>query len=184
MLKLMRNELNNALKRNMPLAALVDALSLLDGISKVEYPNETSQRKRYEDWWDNFVRHSDDDLDGSTVYQIRCFIMHETRMAMCSKDIDILALSISSNFSGVGTHSIGELDGKSYYRLDLHGFCIQVCNAFDEYYDTHKDVVDSTDAELFVVTDEDIERCKAGCMTVLGLCRGIAMLHDGNSFVK
>lgn len=45
MLKLMRKELDNAIKCQMPLAALIDALSLLDGISKVEYPNEPSQKK-------------------------------------------------------------------------------------------------------------------------------------------
>lgn len=142
------------------------------------------KKKRYENWWNNFAKYPNDSLDGATIYQIRCFVMHETKMVTRSKNIDILALSISNNFNGIGINTDGQLDNKHYYRLDLYGFCTQVCNSFDDYYETHKDIVDLADIELFVVTDDELEQWKQGQITITDLCTDIEKLHNADMLTK
>lgn len=144
------------MKNNMPMAALIDALSLIDGISKVEYPSEKQQSIRYKKWWGKYKENLS--IDEDTVYQIRCFVMHESKMLIKSEKVDILALSIDRECEGPFINTLDYLpDGRLYYRMDLYGFCNAVCVAYDDYYNTHKEQVDLADMELFVVNQKDID---------------------------
>lgn len=163
MLKMMRKEVDAALDNKLPLSALIAALSLLDGVSKVEYSSENRVGIRYKSWWDEFAKQDSDSLDSDTVYAIRCAVMHETKMLLRSKSIDVLALSIPNERSPIYLNSDGVfLDGAHYYRLDLYGFCTQVCNAYDKYYAMHKDKVDDADLDFFVITEDDF-RAQTAC---------------------
>lgn len=163
MLKMMRKEVDVALDNKLPLSALIAALSLLDGVSKVEYSSENRVGVRYKAWWDEFAKQDFDSLDSDTVYAIRCAVMHETKMLWHSKSIDVLALSIPNERSPIYLNSDKTLpDGAHYYRLDLYGFCTQVCNAYDKYYGLHKDKVNKADLDFFVITEDDF-RVQKGC---------------------
>lgn len=156
MLIRMRSEIDAALQNNLPLSAMIAALSLLDGVSKVEYPNVNSQAERYKRWWDTFVK--TDVLDGATVYQIRCFVMHETKMALQSSNIPILALCLKSTPQCFAQNSILRApDGTLLYAVDAQAFCMQVSAAFDNYYKTHQTIVRQANNQLFVIDEAEMQ---------------------------
>lgn len=152
----MVEEMDSALKQEHFMAAFVDALSIVDGFSKITYPKEKSQRCRYIKTWDNYIKITNG-IDGETAYAIRCCMMHESKLAINSKSFDILALVIPNRYNRIGIDSnIITPDGEKIYRLDIINFCNCVSNAFNRYYKTNKSIVDAHDHEIMVYDSKDI----------------------------
>lgn len=152
----MVKEMNSALKQKHFMAAFIDALSIVDGMSKIIYPTENSQKRRYVDTWDNYIK-INNGIDGKTAYDIRCCMMHESKLAIGSDTFDILALVIPSEYNSIGIDSNITLgDDTKIYRLDIINFCNCVANGFDRYYAVNKTIVDEYDNEIMVFDSKDM----------------------------
>ena len=87
MIPLLVQEIHDCLNDNHSVAALTIALTLPDICGKAEYPNETSSRKRYIDWFNANLGETENppfvfldnlpSLTGEVVYQIRCSLLHQ-----------------------------------------------------------------------------------------------------------
>ncbi|MBQ8805917.1 MAG: hypothetical protein IJZ68_05490 [Bacteroidaceae bacterium] len=189
MLKMMRKEIDTALQNNLPLSAMIAALSLIDGVSKVEYPHVQSQKIRYTNWWANFAETPNDIFNADMVYQLRCAIMHETRMDTPRGSLSAVFLCIPDTAESlVAYNALFDIDGELVYKLDVVAFCVQTCNAFDAYYASHQTQVDIADAQMQVITQEEVNmwlqnptRWQQDCMQQLNLQ---VQHQDGLSFIQ
>lgn len=81
------DDIRDALTNNLFFAALISALNLPDICGKAEYPNETSTKKRYIDWYDKEIGQYEKNpfqnteempyLSGNVIYSLRCALLHE-----------------------------------------------------------------------------------------------------------
>ena len=82
------DDIRTALDNDLFFAALSTALTLPDICGKAEYPNESSSKKRYIDWYDkeigrfekNPCQTTDEEmpyLSGKVIYSLRCSLLHE-----------------------------------------------------------------------------------------------------------
>ena len=80
------NDINKSLDNDCFLAALSLALTLPDICGKAKFPNERSTKKRYIDWYDEYIglyekspdeEHEMPYLSGEVVYGLRCSLLHQ-----------------------------------------------------------------------------------------------------------
>ncbi|MDO5332137.1 MAG: hypothetical protein Q4E99_05600 [Bacillota bacterium] len=86
MLQALIDDLNKALDNDCFFSALSLALTLPDICGKAKYPKEKSSKKRYTDWYDEYVGACEQCpgeegkmpyLSGEVVYQLRCSFLHQ-----------------------------------------------------------------------------------------------------------
>ena len=87
MLNTILDEIQKSLDNECFIAALTMALTLPDICGKAEYPNEKSTKKRYIDWYTEYMGQYEkppaafeDNLpysNGEIVYSLRCFMLHQ-----------------------------------------------------------------------------------------------------------
>ena len=78
-------DINKALDNDASFSALALALTLPDICGKTKYPEEKSTKKRYIDWYDEYVGKYEKDpdekqmpyLSGEVIYSLRCCFLHE-----------------------------------------------------------------------------------------------------------
>jgi hypothetical protein len=96
-LHIIEDEVRAALKHHVFVPALALALTIPDAYGQIEYPDEKSVGKRYQQWFDKFcsfsspIPNSDSGIlgfDGVTCYKLRCELLHSG-----DADIDIKELS-------------------------------------------------------------------------------------------
>lgn len=96
------DEINKALESELYILALMGTLVLIDSCAKVEYPNIESNKKRYIQWYDNFIfdkiygnapklvnkiGKETPKLTGEVVYSLRCSLLHEDNPNIQVEDI-------------------------------------------------------------------------------------------------
>ena len=85
-------EINASIENGCYMTALIAALSLPDMCGKVEYPSEKSSKKRYQDWYEEWIgqyeTHEESKmpyLDKDTIYDLRCSLVHEGEIKINDK---------------------------------------------------------------------------------------------------
>ena len=131
------DDMNKALDNDCFFSALSLALTLPDICGKAKYPNEKSVRKRYIDWYDEYIGAYEQSpgeegqmpyLSGEVVYQLRCSFLHQGNpnvdkdkideecckidkfvlMTEKKKEFNILADAASSCENFYGEEKVGE----------------------------------------------------------------------------
>lgn len=140
------DDMNRALDHNCYFASFAIALTLPDICGKAKYPNERSTKKRYIDWYNEYVgqyekcpkneEHPEDVempyLSGEVVYSLRCSFLHQGNPNIENAKIDDDACKVN--------------------RFTL---LIQKKNEFDSYSDTASVTRQGADPKAM----EETERC-------------------------
>ena len=160
-------DLNKALDNNCFLSALSLALTLPDICGKAKFPNEKSTKKRYIDWYDDYVGKYEQCpgyegrmpyLSGEVVYNLRCSFLHQGNPNLekekikedcCKidrfiletenkKDFNILTDLSSLSESFCGNDKIGETNRT--YIVNVRRLCFIISANAKAYYNDNKDL--------------------------------------------
>lgn len=163
MLKRLINDVHCALDNNAYFAALSLVLTFPDICGKAKYPTEKSTRKRYIDWYDEYVgqyeqcpcddcrRNNMPYLSGEIVYSLRNSMLHQGTPNINNSDIRTAAnhldefvifvepkneFNIYVDSSGILSSYEGEqcTAVKRRYRISLRRLCSILTSATEKYY--------------------------------------------------
>lgn len=147
------NEINFALDNNLYLVALNTALTLPDICGKAEYTNEKSSKKRYIDWYDNYIGqyeinpHNTEHginmpyLSGDVVYSLRCSLLHQGNPNIDKKqNINQFSLVIEKkNEFDIYADSASCGNNERTYKVNIRRLCCILCWTVEHYYNTNKE---------------------------------------------
>ncbi len=162
------NDMNKALDNDCYLAALAIALMLPDICAKAKYPEEKSNRKRYIDWYDEYIgqyqKCPDDDkspyLSGEVVYSLRCNFLHQgtpniekdgIKEDSCKIDKFILVRQKKDKLGMYYDTSSITIDlskcvptkkPSRTYEVNIRGLCQKIEWCVKSYYNKNKDKFD------------------------------------------
>ena len=163
MLNRLVDDINRALDNNAYFAALSLVLTLPDICGKAKYPSESSTKKRYIDWYDEFVGQYEqcpcDDcrranmpyLNGEIVYSLRNSMLHQGTPNIDNHGIKneanhldefILHIEPKNEFNvhadsaGIVTSYAGLriTEVKRRYRINVRRFCFILTHSAKAYY--------------------------------------------------
>lgn len=176
-------DMNNALDHNCYFAALALALVLPDVCAKAEYPNEKSNKKRYVDWFEEYIgqyekcpqgdfdEESAPYLSGEVVYQLCCEFLHQgtpnidaERIIAEENRIDHFTLVIESKkpfdiYSDVASvgWSITSTNKCRTYRVNVRRFCLIIAAVVKNFFSNNKEKFDFMNCSI-IDWDEEVER--------------------------
>ena len=182
MLARLIDDINRALDNRAYFAALSLALTLPDICGKAKYPTERNNKKRYIDWFDEYVGQYEqcpcDDckqanmpyLNGEIVYSLRNSMLHQGTPNIDNRDIknaaqylDEFVLHIEpKNEFNVHVDSAGIITSyegnqiaevKRRYRINVRRFCFVLSSASIAYYQQH---IEQFNFFNFSIIDEDV----------------------------
>ena len=139
-------EIDKALDNEMYFSALSLCLILIDTCSKAEFDRITNKnKKRFTIWYDKYIGLFEDDgyglpyMSGETVYQLRCFVFHQSTPNVKNIDKFRLIASDKEPLDIYGDSCAIESDGAKVYNLNLRRFCLVVTSVVREYYKNNKE---------------------------------------------
>ncbi|MBQ0146070.1 MAG: hypothetical protein KBS51_03000 [Lachnospiraceae bacterium] len=166
MIKELVKEVYQCLDNDSYMAALIVALTLPDICGKAEYAEE-KPRKRYVDWYDDYVNNDDNNglnhlshSNGELVYSLRCSLLHQG-----NPNIDVNKLNYeyfeliwqgnkrASYTSESYSAEIVVIDGKEEpihrrYSVNILNLCDKICTAALSYYNKYQQKFDFLDYHL------------------------------------
>ena len=162
------SDCEQALDHNLYFAALSLALTLPDICAKAKYPNEKNNKKRYVNWYEEYIgqyeksprlSYEPDGLpypNGEVIYSLRCSMLHQgtpnveankcniTKFELIvekKKPLDIYAC----NSYGISYHE-DEQNNKIItareIRLNVRNLCWKICTVARHYYEENKELFD------------------------------------------
>lgn len=150
-------DVNKALEAGCYFAALTLVLTFPDICGKAEYPQVESTKKRYMNWYDEYIGKFEQCpcegcqitpmpyLSGEVVYSLRNFLLHQgtPNIDTDNKNINIdkFELVIESNkpFDIYGDSSSIINGRERTYRFNVRRLCLIICNTVRFYYKENKD---------------------------------------------
>lgn len=142
------NEVRAAIDSQLYNCALALALTLPDICGKVEYPNEKSSGKRYQNWFNNyalgFFTESAIKLpEESTVpivwfsakecWALRCSVLHAGNYD--TDGIDLSLITLHAHIRDAKNYSHMARDSQ-FVDWDVIYICEKLCSASEEYYNS------------------------------------------------
>ena len=182
------NDMNKALDNDCFLSALSLALTLPDICGKAKYPDEKSTKKRYIDWYDEYVGAYEQCpgeegtmpyLSGEVVYSLRCSVLHqgnpninknEIKEECCKIDEFVLLTEKKKDFnmlSDCSSSSQGFFNGKKVgethrsYEVNVRRLCFIISACAKGYFKENQEKFDFFDFKI-VDLDERYEKIKRG----------------------
>lgn len=155
-------EVKLSLKNGCYMAALTLALTLPDICGKAKFPNEKSSKKRYIQWFDEYIgkyEHDEENIEkglpylsGDLVYSLRCSILHQGDPNIEKSKYGIILFELlyrqQENINDFDTFSESEIikddqgneKAKNIkYSVNVRKLCFKLCNLAKYYYDKYKD---------------------------------------------
>lgn len=158
------DDIRAALNNDLYFVALSTALTLPDICGKAEYPDESSTKKRYIDWYDKEIGYYEKNtnqtideempyLSGSVIYSLRCSLLHAgnpnvDNERLTKRDeslpIDNFVLKIESknDFDIYSDGSaISDILGqhRRSYRMSIRRICLIICAVAENFYKENKE---------------------------------------------
>lgn len=147
-------EIRKALESGYFRCALGMALTLPDICGQVEYPKEKSVGARYKQWCDNylynqgfFTNTSDEEelktgkqkyIDSNLCYKLRCAVLHSGNTDLGDDTLPIFQLHLGDKKgTGIYIEKTVQFGSNTYINIDVHHWCLVLCNAAEEYYNNH-----------------------------------------------
>ena len=166
MLQRLIDDINKALDNDCFFSALSLALTLPDICGKAKYPNEKSTKKRYIDWYDEYVGAYEQCpgeegkmpyLSGEVVYSLRCSFLHQgnpnierekiqeeccrvdhfTLLTEKKKEFNVLSDSANVSEQFFNGKKIGETHRS--YEVNVRRLCFILSACAKGYYREHPD---------------------------------------------
>lgn len=165
MIERLINECEQALEHDLFFAALTLALTLPDICAKAHYPNGTNNKKRYVDWYEEYIGQYDrcatvpvqnDDmpyLSGEVIYSLRCSMLHQGTPNVNEDNCNLTKFELivekknplgiySCNSYGL-TYRNDEDEGRIItsreIRLNIRNLCSEICEVAKQYYDENEE---------------------------------------------
>lgn len=162
------DEIKKSLDNECFMAALTMALTLPDICGKAEYPNEKSTKKRYIDWYTEYIgqfekppKECGENLpysSGEIVYSLRCFILHQGTPAIDAINfkeerckVDQFILTIDDALTGAASNASYSPDLTVVHRaleVNLVNLCTKLLKTVRWYYDNNRDKFDFLHYEI------------------------------------
>ena len=160
------DDMNRALDHDCFFSALSLALTLPDICGKAKYPKEKSTKKRYIDWYDEYVGkyekcpgdNSMPYLNGEVVYNLRCSMLHQGTPNVNSADIkeeackldnfDLLTekkkdINVFMDRASVCSSNLGNSERTTRsYEVNVRRLCFILSACAKAYYEEHKEQFD------------------------------------------
>lgn len=147
------NDIKEAVANKAFQSALALALTLPDICGEIEYPTESSGRKRYAKWCDNYFDFNDchvgfgtekAELNGDLLYALRCAFLHSvnddllTQPAGKNAQITKFSLLSPDQLNGYGyQYKINSTSAETSIVVDY--LIDKLCSAAENYYDSADD---------------------------------------------
>lgn len=153
MIEKLIDDCEKALENNIYMAALNLALTLPDICAKAKYPAEKSNKKRYVDWYEEYIGQYDKypkfhegDKEpaypsGEVIYSLRCSMLHQGTPNIDDKcDIAFFSLIYETTkpiymYLGEGS---GSSPGGRNLSVHINILCWKICTAVKQYYAENK----------------------------------------------
>ena len=154
------DEINISLENGCYMAALSLALMLPDICAKAKFPNEKSNKKRYVDWYDEYIGQyeiaPDQDeenqmpyLSGEVVYSLRNSVLHQgtPNIADGKGNINKFVLvvqrpngfKIYADTSAIITHNGDIANAIREYRVNIGRICLIITATAKKFYSDNKE---------------------------------------------
>lgn len=158
------DDIRAALDHDLYFVALSTALTLPDICGKAEYPNETSSKKRYIDWYNKEIGYYEKNpnqtneeempyLSGNVIYSLRCSLLHEgnpnvdnvqltRKNASLPIDHFVLKVEKKKDFDIYSDSSgISDIFGqhRREYTMSIRRVCLIMCCVAEKYYKDNKE---------------------------------------------
>ena len=127
-------------------SALALALTLPDICGEIEYPTESSGRKRYAKWCDNYFDFNDGhvgfgiekaELNGDLLYALRCAFLHSGNDDLLTQPAKFSLLS-PDQLNGYGyQYKVNSTSAETSIVVDY--LIDKLCSAAENYYDSADD---------------------------------------------
>lgn len=159
MLETMIKEINRCMDNNCPISALSMALIIPDMCGKAEYPECEKNKKRYVDWFDEWIGKYETyegnempHLSGELVYSLRCSMFHEGKPTINKGKFNLAKFSLfwstkkdSFVFGGSSmAEVVDEKEGKRkleniVYEVNIRNLIFKICTCAEAYYKENKE---------------------------------------------
>lgn len=166
MIKRLLRDIDKSLDNDCFFSALALALTLPDVCGKAKYPNEESTKKRYIDWYNEYVgvyeqcpggEGKTPYLSGEVVYSLRCSLLHEgnpniakssIKEECCKIDQFTLIVERKKKFNIYSDHaevseqfSGGEPVGETVrnYEVNVRRLCLILAACAKGYYEENSE---------------------------------------------
>ena len=183
MIERILSDCEQALDHNLYFAALCLALTLPDICAKAKYPYEKSNKKRYVDWYEEYIGqyektspfHGEDEdfpyPSGEVIYSLRCSMLHQgtpnveankcniTKFELIvekKKPLDIYACN-SYRISYHEDEQNNKIITAREIRLNVRNLCWKICTVIKHYYEENKNLFNFFNYHL-LDWDEVVER--------------------------
>lgn len=161
MIERILSDCEQALDHNLYFAALCLALTLPDICAKAKYPNEKSNKKRYVDWYEEYLgqyekspRLQDEKEDmpypsGEVIYSLRCSMLHQGTPNVEENKCNITKFELI----------VEKKKPFDIYACGVRTLCWKICTVAKHYYEENKELFNFFNYHL-LDWDEVIERQK------------------------
>ncbi len=144
-------EIETSVKNGCYMTALIAALSLPDMCGKVEYPSEKSSRKRYQDWYEEWIGQYETYegskmpyLDKGTIYDLRCSLVHEGEIKVSNKrNLTKFNLVKDDSWMVGGSSFISSDDKTRELNINILNIIWKLCRCAGIYYRENKTKFDA-----------------------------------------
>ena len=147
------SDCEQALDHNLYFAALSLALTLPDICAKAKYPNEKSNKKRYVDWYEEYIgqhqkhpqlfEESDDFpyASGQIIYSLRCSLLHQGTPNIDGNKCNVTHFSLicESKKPPYAWEMSGTSPGRRELQLPIRTICETILTAVKKYYTENKE---------------------------------------------
>ena len=145
------SDCEQALQSGLYFAALSLALILPDICAKAKYPDEKSNKKRYVDWYDEYVapwhkhskiREDSEELpyaSGEVIYSLRCSVLHQGTPGIDSDKCNIsdFRLIWETQEPEYLWSSSGTAPGERHLDLPIRTICKTILDEARSYYESN-----------------------------------------------
>ena len=175
MIERILSDCEQALDHNLYFAALSLALTLPDICAKAKYPNEKSNKKRYVDWYEEYLgqyekspRMQDEKEDmpypsGEVIYSLRCSVLHQGTPNVEENKCNITKFELivekkkPFDIYACGVRTLSDNDRE--LSINVRTLCWKICTVAKHYYEENKQLFHFFNYHL-LDWDEVIERQK------------------------
>lgn len=154
MLKRIIGDIGLSLENDAYISALALALTLPDICGKAEYPNETSSKKRYKDWYDTYIGvvyknalESDSTLlpyfSGEIIYSLRCSLLHQGTPNVEDKlELQFSLICEPKKENGLYMDSAMIRNNYRSLAINIRGLCNVLTVSANAYYEKYPEKFD------------------------------------------
>lgn len=145
------NDCEQALEHNLYFAALNLALTLPDICGKAKYPAEKSNKKRYVDWFEEYIgqynKYPKNEKmpyqSGEIIYSLRCSVLHQGNPSVDEKQCNLTHFSLiyetKKPYDIYACESSSVSETQREIRLHIRSLCWRICTVAKDYYDENKE---------------------------------------------